>query len=192
MQKASQRKPWYRVLYIQVLIAVFIGILIGWFFPDTGKALKPLGDGFVKLVKMIIAPIIFCTVVHGIASMSDMKRLGRIGLKAIVYFEIVSTLALFIGLIVVNLMQPGAGFNIDPATLDPKVGKTYAEQAHSLNATEFLLNVIPTSFFDGLARGDILQVLLIAILFGVGISFQGESGRPILEFIEKAAKVFFG
>jgi aerobic C4-dicarboxylate transport protein len=192
MQKASQRKPWYRVLYIQVLIAVFIGILIGWFFPDTGKALKPLGDGFVKLVKMIIAPIIFCTVVHGIASMSDMKRLGRIGLKAIIYFELVSTLALFIGLIVVNVMQPGAGFNIDPATLDPKVGKTYAEQAHSLNATEFLLNVIPTSFFDGLARGDILQVLLIAILSGFAISFMGEPGRPILEFIEKAAKVFFG
>jgi aerobic C4-dicarboxylate transport protein len=192
MQKASQRKPWYRVLYIQVLIAVFIGILIGWFFPDTGKALKPLGDGFVKLVKMIIAPIIFCTVVHGIASMSDMKRLGRIGLKAVIYFELVSTLALFIGLIVVNVMQPGAGFNIDPATLDPKVGKTYAEQAHSLNATEFLLNVIPTSFFDGLARGDILQVLLIAILSGFAISFMGEPGRPILEFIEKAAKVFFG
>lgn len=192
MQKASQRKPWYRVLYIQVLIAVFIGILIGWFFPDTGKALKPLGDGFVKLVKMIIAPIIFCTVVHGIASMSDMKRLGRIGLKAIIYFELVSTLALFIGLIVVNVMQPGAGFNIDPATLDPKVGKTYAEQAHSLNATEFLLNVIPMSFFDGLARGDILQVLLIAILSGFAISFMGEPGRPILEFIEKAAKVFFG
>jgi aerobic C4-dicarboxylate transport protein len=192
MQKASQRKPWYRVLYIQVLIAVFIGILIGWFFPDTGKALKPLGDGFVKLVKMIIAPIIFCTVVHGIASMSDMKRLGRIGLKAIIYFELVSTLALFIGLIVVNVMQPGAGFNIDPATLDSKVGKTYAEQAHSLNATEFLLNVIPTSFFDGLARGDILQVLLIAILSGFAISFMGEPGRPILEFIEKAAKVFFG
>jgi aerobic C4-dicarboxylate transport protein len=192
MQKASQRKPWYRVLYIQVLIAVFIGILIGWFFPDTGKALKPLGDGFVKLVKMIIAPIIFCTVVHGIASMSDMKRLGRIGLKAIIYFELVSTLALIIGLTVVNVMQPGAGFNIDPATLDPKVGKTYAEQAHSLNATEFLLNVIPTSFFDGLARGDILQVLLIAILSGFAISFMGEPGRPILEFIEKAAKVFFG
>jgi aerobic C4-dicarboxylate transport protein len=192
MQKASQRKPWYRVLYIQVLIAVFIGILIGWFFPDTGKALKPLGDGFVKLVKMIIAPIIFCTVAHGIASMSDMKRLGRIGLKAIIYFELVSSLALFIGLIVVNVMQPGAGFNIDPATLDPKVGKTYAEQAHSLNATEFLLNVIPTSFFDGLARGDILQVLLIAILSGFAISFMGEPGRPILEFIEKAAKVFFG
>jgi aerobic C4-dicarboxylate transport protein len=192
MQNTSQRKPWYRILYIQVLIAVGIGILIGWFFPDTGKALKPLGDGFVKLVKMIIAPIIFCTVVHGIASMSDMKRLGRIGLKAIVYFEIVSTLALFIGLIVVNVMRPGAGFNIDPATFDPKIGKTYAEQAHSLNATEFLLNVIPTSFFDGLARGDILQVLLIAILSGFAISFMGERGRPILGFIEQAAKVFFG
>ena len=191
MQKASPRKSWYRILYIQVLIAVFIGILIGWFFPDTGKALKPLGDGFVKLVKMIIAPIIFCTVAHGIASMSDMKRLGRIGLKALFYFEIVSTLALFIGLIVVNLLQPGAGFNIDPATLDPKIGQTYAEQAHSLNPMDFLLNVIPASFFDGLARGDILQVLLIAILSGFAISFMGESGRPILGFIDQAAKVFF-
>jgi aerobic C4-dicarboxylate transport protein len=192
MQNTSQRKPWYRILYVQVLIAVFIGILIGWFFPDTGKALKPLGDGFVKLVKMIIAPIIFCTVAHGIASMSDMKRLGRIGLKAIVYFELVSTLALFIGLIVVNLLQPGNGFNIDPATLDPKIGKAYAAEAHALNATDFLLNVIPTSFFDGLARGDILQVLLIAILSGFAISFMGESGRPILGFIDQAAKVFFG
>ena len=192
MQRTSQQRPWYRVLYIQVLIAVVIGILIGWFFPDVGKALKPLGDGFVKLVKMIIAPIIFCTVVHGIASMSDMKRLGRIGLKAIVYFEIVSTVALFIGLIVVNLMRPGAGFNIDPATLDPKIGKTYAEQAHSLNATDFLLNVIPTSFFDGLARGDILQVLLIAVLSGFAISFMGEAGRPVLGFVGQAAKVFFG
>ncbi|MBV8215622.1 MAG: dicarboxylate/amino acid:cation symporter [Verrucomicrobia bacterium] len=192
LQRTSQQRPWYRVLYIQVLIAVVIGILIGWFFPDVGKALKPLGDGFVKLVKMIIAPIIFCTVVHGIASMSDMKRLGRIGLKAIVYFEIVSTVALFIGLIVVNLMRPGAGFNIDPATLDPKIGKTYAEQAHSLNATDFLLNVIPTSFFDGLARGDILQVLLIAVLSGFAISFMGEAGRPVLGFVGQAAKVFFG
>ncbi|MBV8274083.1 MAG: dicarboxylate/amino acid:cation symporter [Verrucomicrobia bacterium] len=192
LQRTSQQRPWYRVLYIQVLIAVVIGILIGWFFPDVGKALKPLGDGFVKLVKMIIAPIIFCTVVHGIASMSDMKRLGRIGLKAIVYFEIVSTVALFIGLIVVNLMRPGAGFNIDPATLDPKIGKTYAEQAHSLNATDFLLNVIPTSFFDGLARGDILQVLLIAVLSGFAISFMGEAGRPVLGFVAQAAKVFFG
>jgi len=117
MQKSSPRKPWHQILYIQVLIAVFIGILVGWFFPDAGKSLKPLGDGFVKLVKMIIAPIIFCTVAHGIASMSDMKRLGRIGLKAIVYFELVSTLALFIGLIVVNVMQPGAGFITLAATL---------------------------------------------------------------------------
>jgi aerobic C4-dicarboxylate transport protein len=126
MNKAARRRPWFRVLYIQVLIAVFIGILIGWFFPETGKTLKPLGDGFIKLVKMIIAPIIFCTVAHGIASMTDMKRLGRIGLKAIVYFELVSTLALIIGLVVVNLLQPGAGFNIDPKTLDSKIGTSYA------------------------------------------------------------------
>jgi aerobic C4-dicarboxylate transport protein len=192
MQSGSQRKSWYRILYVQVLIAVFIGILIGLFFPSFGKALKPVGDGFVNLVKMIIAPIIFCTVAHGIASMSDMKKLGRIGLKAIVYFEIVSTLALIIGLIVVNVLQPGAGFNIDPATLDPKIGKAYAEQAHSLNATEFILHVIPVSFFDGLARGDILQVLFIAILSGFAVSFMGDRGKPILGFVDQASHVFFG
>src|SRR5262249_46844078 len=117
-QSTVPRKPWYRVLYIQVLIAVFIGILVGNQFPDLGKSLKPLGDGFVNLVKMIIAPVIFCTVVHGIASMTDLKKLGRVGLKALVYFEVVSTLALVIGLIVVNTLQPGAGFNVDPKTLD--------------------------------------------------------------------------
>jgi aerobic C4-dicarboxylate transport protein len=119
MHTTTARKPWYRVLYIQVLIAVFLGILVGWVKPDLGKNLKPLGDGFISLVKMIIAPIIFCTVVHGIASMSDLKKLGRVGIKALFYFETVSTLALFIGLIVVNTLQPGAGFNVDPKSLNP-------------------------------------------------------------------------
>jgi aerobic C4-dicarboxylate transport protein len=179
MKKAAQRKPWFRVLYILVLIAVSIGIVIRSFFQEAGKTLKPFGDGIVKLVKMIIAPIIFYTVAHGIASMTDIKRLGRIGLKAIVYFELVSTLALIIGLVVVNLLQPGAGFNIDPKTLDSKIGTNYAEQAHSLNAVEFLLNVIPGSLFEGLVKGDILQVLLIAILSGFAISFMGERGKLI-------------
>src|ERR1041384_660765 len=118
MNNAPARKPWYRILYVQVLIAVAFGILIGWRFPDTGAKLKPLGDGFIKLIKMVIAPIIFCTVVHGIASMSDLKKLGRVGVKTLVYFEVVSTFALFIGLVVVNVLKPGAGFNIDARTLD--------------------------------------------------------------------------
>ncbi|MBV9488466.1 MAG: dicarboxylate/amino acid:cation symporter [Verrucomicrobia bacterium] len=191
MKSPSQRKPWYRILYVQVLIAVALGIVIGYCFPDFGKSLKPLGDGFVNLVKMIIAPIIFCTVAHGIASMTDIKRLGRVGLQAIIYFEVVSTLALALGLIVVNVMQPGAGFNIDVKTLDPKVSQSYAAQAHSLSPVDFILNIIPASFFGGLVRGDILQVLLIAILTGFAVSFMGEKGRPVLGFIEQASEVFF-
>ncbi|HYY26304.1 MAG TPA: dicarboxylate/amino acid:cation symporter [Chthoniobacterales bacterium] len=195
MQISSSRRPWYRILYVQVLIAVFIGIVVGYVNPDLGKNLKPLGDGFVNLVKMIIAPIIFCTVVHGIASMSDIKKLGRVGLKAIVYFEIVSTLALFIGLIVVNTLQPGAGFNVDPKSLRGTAlqqSQSFVQKAHSLNPVEFLLNIIPSSFFNSLASGDILQVLLVAILSGFAISFMGEQGLPILRAVDLAANVFFG
>src|SRR4051794_40942239 len=124
---ATPRHPWYRILYVQVLVAVALGIFVGHEWPATGTALKPLGDGFIKLVKMLIAPIIFCTVVHGVASMSDLKKLGRVGLKTIFYFEIVSTLALLIGLIVVNVLRPGDGFNVDPKMLDPKLAQTYAQ-----------------------------------------------------------------
>jgi aerobic C4-dicarboxylate transport protein len=164
-------------------------------FPDLGKSLKPLGDGFVNLVKMIIAPVIFCTVVHGIASMTDLKKLGRVGIKALVYFELVSTLALIIGLIVVNTLRPGAGFNVDPKSLDPshvKQSQTFAQKAHSLDATEFLLNIIPSSFFNAFASGDILQVLLVAILSGFAISAMGARGAPILSAIDLGANVFFG
>jgi aerobic C4-dicarboxylate transport protein len=140
---------------------------------------------------MIIAPIIFCTVVHGIASMGDLKRLGRVGLQALIYFEVVSTFALILELIVVNLLQPGTGFTIDVKTLDPKVSQTYAQQAHSSNATDFILNIIPNSFFEGLVRGDILQVLFIAILSGFAISFMGAKGRPILQVVEQASEIFF-
>jgi aerobic C4-dicarboxylate transport protein len=195
MQSATSRKPWYRILYVQVLIAVFIGIVVGNQFPDLGKNLKPLGDGFVSLVKMIIAPVIFCTVVHGIASMTDLKKLGRVGIKALLYFELVSTVALVIGLIVVNTLQPGAGFNVDPKSLDVshvKQSQAFAQKAHSLNATEFLLNIIPSSFFNAFASGDILQVLLIAILSGFAISAMGARGTPILSAIDLGANVFFG
>ncbi|HEX2747888.1 MAG TPA: dicarboxylate/amino acid:cation symporter [Verrucomicrobiales bacterium] len=188
---AGKRKPWYRVLYIQVLIAVGIGIACGYFFPGTGTQLKPLGDGFVKLVKMIIAPIIFCTVVHGIASLGDGKKVGRLGLKTLIYFEIVSTFALIIGLVVVNVWQPGAGFPGD-IKADPSKIKEYVEKGHSQNTVDFILNIIPKSFFDAFATGDILQVLLIAILTAFAISFMGERGKPILHALASAEKVFFG
>jgi aerobic C4-dicarboxylate transport protein len=188
----TPRKPWYQILYIQVLIGVAIGILIGACFPDAGKSLKPLGDGFIKLIKMIISPIIFCTVVHGIASMSDLKKLGRIGGKTLIYFEIVSTIALIIGLVVVNVLKPGVGFNIDPQTLDPKIGESYSKQAHSLSMVEFVLNIIPATFFDAFAKGDLLAVLLVAILTAFAIAAMGERGEPILHVIDTATAVFFG
>ncbi|MDB6172093.1 MAG: dctA1 [Chthoniobacteraceae bacterium] len=188
----SPSKPWYRILYVQVLLAVGVGILIGHFWPDTGKALKPLGDGFIKLIKMIIAPIIFCTVVHGIASMSDMKKLGRVGAKTLFYFEIVSTFALILGLVVVNILKPGAGFNIDATSLDSKVGTAFAAQAHSLSTVDFLLNIIPTTFFDAFAKGDLLQVLLVSILTAFALNSLGERGKPILHGIELIAQLFFG
>jgi aerobic C4-dicarboxylate transport protein len=190
MTKTS--RPWYRVLYIQVLIAIAVGVAIGHFFPDTGKAMKPLGDGFIALIKMMIAPIIFCTVVHGIGSMSDLKKVGRVGVKTLFYFEMVSTLALAIGLIVGEVLQPGKGFNIDPATLDPKAVATYVTQAKEQGVVAHLLGIIPDSFFGALARGDLLQVLLVSILSGFAIAQLGALGERINGAIDAAAKVFFG
>jgi aerobic C4-dicarboxylate transport protein len=193
-QESARGKPWYRILYIQVLIAVFLGIIVGYVNPGLGKSLKPLGDGFVNLVKMIIAPIIFCTIVHGIASMSDVKKLGRIAIKALVYFEIVSTLALLIGLVVVNVLHPGAGFNVDVKSLQGEhvqQAQSFAQKTHSLDPIEFVLNIIPSSFFNAFATGDILQVLLVAILTGFAISFMGEMGKPVLAAIDMAMTLFF-
>lgn len=186
------RKPWYRVLYVQVLIAVTVGIAIGYFFPDFGKSLKPLGEGFIKLVKMMIAPIIFCTVVHGIASMGDLKKLGRVGLKSLIYFEVVSTMALVIGLLVVNVLKPGAGFNIDPATLDSSIGKGLTEKAHALSTTDFVMNIIPSTFLGAFTSGDLLQVLFVAILVAFAIAFMGPRGAPLLQVIDYGSQVFFG
>ncbi len=188
----ASRKPWYRVLYLQVLFGVVCGILIGHFWPDTGKSLKPLGDAFIKLVKMMISPIIFCTVVHGIASMKELKHLGRVGGKTLLYFEVVSTLALVIGLLVVNVLQPGAGFNIDPKTLDSSLVQSYTQRAHILSTTSFLLNIIPNTFLDAFVSGDLLQVLLVAVLVAFSIAFLGERGRPLLRGIDYSAQVFFG
>ena len=191
-QVVTPRRPWYRVLYVQVLIAVALGIFVGYAWPELGKSLKPLGDGFIKLVKMLIAPIIFCTVVHGVASMSDLKKLGRVGLKTIFYFEIVSTLALVIGLIVVNVLQPGAGFNVDVKSLDPKLTQNYAQVAQHLSTTDFLLNIIPNTFFGAFVSGDLLQVLLVAVLTAFAINFLGERGAPVLHVVDTASQVFFG
>ncbi len=188
-----ERTPWYRILYVQVLLAVALGIVVGWLKPEFGASLKPLGDGFIKLVKMMIAPIIFCTVVHGIASMSDLRKLGRVGIKTLLYFEVVSTLALVIGLAVVNWFQPGAGFNIDPATLDPEIAKGYARKAESQTLTAFLLNIIPTTLFDAFVTGDLLQVLLVSTLTAFAITALGESHRhSMLNIIERGSEIFFG
>lgn len=187
-----RHQPWYKILYIQVLIAIFAGVLIGHFYPGLGKQLKPLGDGFIALIKMMIAPVIFCTVVHGISSMGDLKRVGRVGLKALIYFEAVSTVALAVGLLIGELLQPGRGFNIDPSTIDPKAVSTYVTQAKEQGIVAHLMAIIPDSFFGALARGDLLQVLLISILSGFAIALMGKPGEPIAEAIDKASKMFFG
>src|SRR6202163_3649607 len=192
IRPATRHQPWYKILYIQVLIAIALGILIGYFYPDLGKALKPLGDGFVALIKMMIAPVIFCTVVHGISSMGVLKRVGRVGLKSLVYFEAVSTVALAIGLIVGEVLQPGHGFNIDPATIDPKSVATYVTQAKEQGIVAHLLAIIPDSYFGALARGDLLQVLLVSILSGFAIAFLGKVGEPISHAIDQGGKMFFG
>ncbi len=187
----TARQPWYRILYVQVLVAIVIGVALGYFYPDAGKALKPLGDAFIALIKMMIAPAIFCTVVHGIASIGDMRKVGRIGLKTLLYFETVSTVALIVGLLVGILLQPGAGFNIDPATLDPKSVATYVTRAKEEGFVAHLMGIIPVSYFDSLAKGDLLQVLLVAILSGFAIANMGTPGEKIASAIDLGGKMFF-
>jgi aerobic C4-dicarboxylate transport protein len=186
------KKPFYKILYVQVLFAIVMGVLLGVFYPELGTKMKPLGDGFIKLIKMIIAPVIFCTVVAGIAGMQDMKKVGRVGGKALLYFEVVSTFALVIGLIVANVVRPGAGFNVDAAHLDASAIAQYTDKAKSQSTVDFLLNIIPNTFVDAFAKGDILQVLLIAILFGVALSMLGERGRPMTKIIDDFSHVIFG
>ena len=186
------RTPFYKRLFVQVLVAIAIGIAIGHFYPDTGVVLKPLGDGFVKLIKMVIAPIIFCTVVSGIAGMQDMKAVGKTGGYALLYFEIVSTIALIIGLVVVNVAQPGVGMHVDPATLDASKIAAYAQAGEQQSTVGFLLNVIPSTVVGAFANGDILQVLFFSVIFAFALQRMGEFGRPVLEFIDRIAHVMFG
>ncbi len=180
-----------RSLYVQVLVAVALGALLGFLNPGLGAAMKPLGDGFIKLVKMLIAPIVFTTVVTGIAKMGDLKRVGRIGLKGIVYFEVLTTFALAIGLVVGKLVRPGAGMNVDPAALDTRALAAYTSSGHSLSTTDFLLNIIPKDVADAFARGDILQVLLFSILFGVALAAFQARGSLVLRFVEETSHVLF-
>ena len=187
-----QQKPVYRSLYFQVIVAIAIGVLLGYFFPETGEAMKPLGDGFIKLIKMIIAPVIFCTVVVGIAGMESMKTVGKTGGYALLYFEAVSTLALIVGLVIINTFQPGAGMNIDPAGLDTKSVAQYAAPGKMQSTTEFLLNAIPNTVVDAFAKGEILQVLLFSVLFGFALHAFGTKGKPVFELIDKLSHVLFG
>src|SRR3989440_8173526 len=188
---AAPRKPFYTHLYIQVLTAIAIGILLGHFYPSLGEQMKPLGDGFIKLIKMMIAPIIFCTVVHGIASMEDMKKVGRVGLKALIYFEVVTTVALIVGLVVINILQPGAGMNVDPRAIDTKSIQVYTTKAGQESTVDFLMHIIPNTVVGAFAEGEILQVLFFAVLFAFALHLLGERGKPVLNFIDIVSHAFF-
>ena len=190
-RKDTGKKPLYKSLYSQVITAIILGVILGHLWPQTGAAMKPLGDGFIKLIKMIIAPIIFCTVVVGIAGMEDMKRVGKTGGYALLYFEIMSTVALIIGLIIVNVVQPGVGMNVDPASLDTKGLANYTKPGQMQTTTEFLLHVIPSTFVGAFAEGEMLQVLLIAVLFGFALHRFGGRGTLVFDFIEKFSHVLF-
>jgi aerobic C4-dicarboxylate transport protein len=185
-------KPFFKSLYFQVLTAILAGILLGHYYPQLGEQMKPLGDAFIKMIKMIIAPIIFCTVVHGIASMQDMKKVGRVGLKALIYFEVVTTLALIIGLIIANTLQPGVGMNVDPTTIDTKSIQGYVAKSKEQSTQQFLMDIIPNTVVGAFAQGEILQVLFFAILFAFGLQALGQRGQGLLGVIDQASHALFG
>ena len=188
----ARRRPWYSVLYIQVLVAIVLGSAVGYFFPNTGVALKPLGDAFVALIKMMIAPVVFCIVVQGIASLKDMKKVGRVGLKTLIYFEVLSTLALIVGMVVAHVVRPGVGLNIDPAALDPKAVTGFVPQRSAFGFVALLLAIVPDTFLGAFVHGDVLQVLLIAILTGFAVSRLGALGESVTRAVGAAGKVVFG
>jgi aerobic C4-dicarboxylate transport protein len=190
-REAAGRKPLYRHLYVQVLIAIVLGVALGALLPERGEAMKPFGDAFIKLIKMVIAPIIFVTVVHGIASMRDVKKVGRVGVKALIYFEVMTTVALLIGLIIAHIVQPGVGMNVDPATIDTKDISAYVARSREESAIQFLLNIIPTTLFSAFAEGNILQVLLVAILFAFALQGLGSRAEGLISLIDQVAQVLF-
>ena len=190
--QAAQSTPFYTRLYFQVLFALMLGISLGYFYPSFAEEMKPLGDGFIKMVRMMIAPLIFITVSVGIAKMGDLKEVGRVGIKALVYFEVLTTLALAIGLIVVNIYKPGVGINADPATLDTKAVAGFVTSAQKLSLTDFLLNVIPNTFVDAFAKGEILQVLFISVFFGLALSHFRNHTKLLVEVLDQASHGLFG
>jgi aerobic C4-dicarboxylate transport protein len=190
----SRRAPLYKSLFVQVLVGLLLGIILGMAVPDFAVSLKILSDGFLKLISMIIAPIVFCVVVHGIAGAGDLKKVGRVGLKALIYFEVMTTVALTVGLLLAFVFAPGRGMNIDPSTLDPKALTTYADNAHKLQGAgvgSFILNIVPTTSIDALARNDVLQVLFFALLFGVALALVGEPAKQVASLVEAVSKVLF-
>ncbi len=190
--KLSRKKPFYQRLYFQVILGIVIGVFLGHFYPDLAVKLKPLGDAFIRLIKMMVAPIIFCTIAVGIAKMGDMREVGRVGLKALVYFEVVSTIALLIGLIVVNVYKPGQGMNVNPATLDTGALSSYTTTVRPLSTVEFLLNIIPLTVVDAFAKNEILQVLLFSVLFGISLSQFGDKGKLLVKILDQGSHALFG
>ena len=186
-----KKKPFYASLWVQVLIAIALAVAFGYLSPDKAMAMKPLGDGFIRLITMVISLIIFCTVVSGIASMQDLKKVGRVGGKALLYFEVISTVALFIGLIVGNVVHPGSGFNVTAANLDAKAVADYAGQAKAQSVTDFLLHIIPTTIVDAFAKRDILQIVFVAILFGLALSTLGARGKPLVTLLDSLTQAVF-
>ncbi len=189
--KTASGTGWYKQLWVQVLLAMAIGILLGIFRPDIGARMQPLGDGFIKAIRMLIAPIVFCTVVHGIARMTDLARIGRVAIKAIVYFEVLTTIALVIGLAAVNILQPGRGMNVDLSDIDTSAVKPYIAQTQNQTATEFVLNIIPQTMLGAFADGNVLQVLLVSVLFGFALTRLGESGKSIAGMIGIVSRALF-
>jgi aerobic C4-dicarboxylate transport protein len=184
-------KPWYRQLWAQVLAGMVLGILLGAFRPGLGAQMQPLGDAFIKAIRMLIAPIIFCTVVHGVARMRDLARVGRVAIKAIIYFEVLTTVALAIGLLAVNILQPGKGMNVDLSHVDTSAVKQYASQTQNQTATQFLINIIPQTLVGAFSDGNVLQVLFISVLVGFALTRLGERGKPLIDLVEVASGVLF-
>src|SRR5580693_6212051 len=188
----SRKTPFYRVLWVQVLVAIVLAIVLGYVDPARAIAMKPLGDAFIRMITMIITLIIFCTVVTGIAGMENLKKVGRVGGMALLYFEVVSTIALLLGLVVGNVVRPGSGFNVNVATLDAKAVADYAGQAKAQSVSDFLMHIIPNTVVDAFAKGDILQVLLVSILFGFALSMAGPKCKPMLDFLSLLMAAVFG
>src|SRR6201981_3438625 len=189
--RTESSRPWYAQLCTQVLIAMAIGIALGWFDPDLGAKMQPLGDAFIKAIRVLIAPIIFCTVVHGISSMANMAKVGRVALKALIYFEVLTTIALAIGLIAVNVFKPGVGMNVDLSHVDTSTVAAYVERTHKQSTEQFLLNIIPDTFVGAFSEGNVLQVLYISVLCGFALSWMGKAGKPLNDLIEASSQMLF-